>query len=386
MATPAHLWQWRPLSELLTQRKETPSPGDVASGTIRILAKIGFNDGKIQVRPNTNTRTGMILVRPGDLVVSGINAAKGAIAIYEKENAEPLAATIHYGAYIPSPDRVDLRFLWWLLRSQTFREILDTNLPGGIKTELKAKRLLPIKIPLPPLDEQRRIVSRIEELAAKVAEATRLQEEITNQMDALCRTLITNPPDGVLTPTLMNELLVMREPDVKVDATDSYHFAGVYCFGRGVFAGQRKDGSEFAYRSLTRIQKGNFVYPKLMAWEGALGVVPENCDGLYVSPEFPVFEVRQDRVLPEVLDTYFRMPSVWPDLAAISTGTNVRRRRLHPRAFLLYKFPLPSMKVQHQFCLVRRSIEQAKRLKSESTTQLDALMPSILSKAFRGEL
>jgi type I restriction enzyme S subunit len=244
--------------------------------------------------------------------------------------------------------------------------------------------------PLPelasPLDDQSRTVSYIEELAGKVAEATRLQKEITKQMDALCRALITSPPDGVLTPTQMSELLVMREPDVKVEATFSYHFAGVYCFGRGVFAGHRKNGSEFAYRHLTKVQKGNFIYPKLMAWEGALGVVPENCDGLYVSPEFPVFEVRKDRVLPEVLDTYFRMPSVWSDLAGISTGTNVRRRRLHPRAFLQYKFPLPSMKVQHQFCVVRRSIEQAKRVKSESAIELDALMPSILSKAFRGEL
>lgn len=236
------------------------------------------------------------------------------------------------------------------------------------------------------LDDQRRIIAWIEELEAKIAEAARLQQEITKQMDALCRALIINPPDGVLTLTDMNELLVMRGPNVKVQATDSYHFAGVYCFGRGVFSGQRKDGSEFAYRSLTRIQTGNFVYPKLMAWEGALGIVPENCDGLYVSPEFPVFEVRQDRVLPEVLDTYFRMPSVWPDLAAISTGTNVRRRRLHPKAFLQYKFPLPSMKVQRQLCAVRKSIEQAKREQSEAAAKLDALMPSILSKAFRGEL
>lgn len=153
-----------------------------------------------------------------------------------------------------------------------------------------------------------------------------------------------------------------------------------------MFEGHRKNGSEFAYRSLTKIQKGNFIYPKLMAWEGALGVVPENCDGLYVSPEFPVFEVRQDRVLPEVLDTYFRTPSVWPRLAAISTGTNVRRRRLHPKAFLQYKFPLPSMKVQRQLRVVRLRIEQLKREQSESAAELDALMPSILSKAFRGEL
>src|SRR5882672_9124024 len=110
MATPAHSWQWTPLGEVLTERKEIPSLDKLASGTVRIVAKIGFNDGKIQVRPDTKTRTGMILAKPGDLVVSGINAAKGAIAIYGEETNDPVAATIHYGAYIPKRDRVNVRF------------------------------------------------------------------------------------------------------------------------------------------------------------------------------------------------------------------------------------------------------------------------------------
>jgi type I restriction enzyme S subunit len=326
-------------------------------------------------------------IRTGDFIYCKIMAWEGAfgVASPETDNCVMSGAFV---AYEIDRSLAAPRFLDWYFKIPSVWRLVGS---GSTGTNVRRRSLDPedfesTTIPLPPMNEQCRIVSRIEEFAAKAAEVTRLQEEITNQMDALCRALITTPPDGVLTPTAMNELLVMREPDIKVEATGSYHFAGVYCFGRGVFAGQRKDGSNFAYRSLTRIQRGNFVYPKLMAWEGALGVVPENCNGLYVSPEFPVFEVRQDRVLPEVLDTYFRMPSVWPDLSAISTGTNVRRRRLHPRAFLQYKFPLPSMKVQRQFSMVSKSIEQAKLVKSESGAELDALMPSILSKAFRGEL
>src|SRR5207244_8036083 len=103
-------------------------------------------------------------------------------------------------------------------------------------------------------------------------------------------------------PTPMKELVTLRECDVVVQPDVLYEFAGVYSFGEGVFRGQRKSGSEFAYARLTRLRSGNFVYPKLMAWEGALGVVPHDCDGLVVSPEFPVFEINEDRVLPEVLD------------------------------------------------------------------------------------
>jgi type I restriction enzyme S subunit len=324
------------------------------------------------------------VARRGELLVAEIDAKVGGIGIVPPELDRAIVSS-HYFLFEIDDSNCLPHWLDWFVRSGGLGDQFEAR--GSTNyAAIRPHHILNCEIPLPPLDEQRRIVSQIEELAAKIAEATRLQEEIASQMDALCRALIINPPDGVITPTVMSDLLVMRKPDVKVEATDSYHFAGVYCFGRGVFAGQRKDGSEFAYRTLTRVQKGNFVYPKLMAWEGALGVVPEKCHGLYVSPEFPVFEVRQDRVLPEVLDTYFRIPSVWPDLAGISTGTNVRRRRLHPRAFLQYKFPLPSMKAQRQFCLVRQNIEHAKRVKSESTLELDALMPSILSKAFRGEL
>lgn len=324
------------------------------------------------------------IARQGELLVAEIDAKVGGVGLVPPELDRAIVSS-HYFLFEIDESKCLRPWLDWFVRSgglgDQFAARGSTNYAA-----IRPQHILNCEIPLPPLDEQRRIVSRIEELAAKIAEATHLQEEIGSQMDALCRALIINPPDGVITPTVMSDLLVLRKPDVKVEATDSYQFAGVYCFGRGVFAGQRKDGSEFAYQCLTRIHKGNFVYPKLMAWEGALGVVPEKCDGLYVSPEFPVFEIREDRVLPEVLDTYFRMPSVWPDLAGISTGTNVRRRRLHPRAFLQFKFPLPSMKVQRQFYVVRRTIEQTKRVKSESTRDLDALMPSILSKAFHGEI
>jgi type I restriction enzyme S subunit len=106
------------------------------------------------------------------------------------------------------------------------------------------------------------------------------------------------------------DLVKLRPPDVAVSSGEIYQFAGVYSFGRGVFKATLKSGNDFAYPRLTRLKTGEFVYPKLMAWEGALGVVPPECDGYVVSTEFPVFSINEDRVLPEVLDTYFRTPRV----------------------------------------------------------------------------
>jgi len=44
------------------------------------------------------------------------------------------------------------------------------------------------------------------------------------------------------------------------------------------------------------------------------------------------------------------------------------------------------MTAQQQLRSVRQKVEHAQRLQTESAAELDALMPSILSKAFRGEL
>jgi type I restriction enzyme S subunit len=125
-----------------------------------------------------------------------------------------------------------------------------------------------------------------------------------------------------------------------------------------------------------------------MAWEGAFSVVPNECDGLYVSPEFPIFVVRENRVLPETLDVYFRTPSVWPQVAGKSTGTNVSRRRLNPKDFLAYKIkiPLPSMQTQLRLRQVVQQVDGLKRFQAETAAEPDAMLPSILDKAFNAKL
>jgi hypothetical protein len=188
----------------------------------------------------------------------------------------------------------------------------------------------------------------------------------------------------------VGQVMSLRLPDVDVIPEGQYHFAGVYCFGKGVFAGKKKLGLEFAYRRLTRLCTNNFVYPKLMAWEGALAIVPPECNGLYVSPEFPVFEIDQRQAEPRYLDHYFRRPSIWPELSGGSTGTNVRRKRLHPSTFLSHCLPLPPLVEQRR--LVERidalaaRIEEARRLRAEADEESDALAHSHLDEAYRAQV
>lgn len=241
----------------------------------------------------------------------------------------------------------------------------------------------PYEIPLPPLPEQQRIAAQIDEVATQLAAAQTLQATVSAEADALCRALLRDA-HSVATP--LRELVSLRAPDVRVQADLSYHFAGVYSFGRGVFVGNTKAGTEFAYPKLTRLRTNDFVYPKLMAWEGAFGIVPPACDGLVVSTEFPVFEVNRARVLPEVLDVHFRNPALWASIGGASTGTNVRRRRLNPQDFLDLVLPLPLMARQRLLAKACEDVQAVKARQSESRAMLHALLPAILDRAFSGAL
>jgi len=324
------------------------------------------------------------LVREGDLIINKIWVRHGSTAIASRD-VDGCAASGEFPTFTLNEDRVVPRWLHWQTKTRSFWAKCDALSQGTSgKNRIKPEAFLTIRVPLPSLPEQQRIVGRIEELAAEIALAQRLRTEVAEEAEALCRSILAS--DDQATPTPMRELVRLREPDVAVKPDGVYQFAGVYCFGRGVFRGQQKTGLEFAYPRLSTLHVRDFVYPKLMAWEGAMGVVPPECDGCVVSTEFPVFEVLEERVFHEVLDTYFRTPAVWPDMAGSSTGTNVRRRRLNPTDFLNYRFPLPKRETQERLRAVRMEVAGLQEVCGDTGGELDAFMPAILDRAFKGEL
>ena len=169
-----------------------------------------------------------------------------------------------------------------------------------------------------------------------------------------------------------------------------YHFAGTYSFARGIFAGERKMGSTFALPKIQRIREGDFVYCKIMAWEGAFGIVPKEADGCVMSGAFVAYEPNLDRIDPQFLDYFFKVPFHWQTVGGQSTGTNVRRRSLHPTQFEKAEIPLPPLAEQRR--IVERieelavRIEKAKTLRKQAAEEAGALIVSALSQACSGRL
>ena len=319
----------------------------------------------------------------GQFIISRIDARHGASGLIP-DKLEGAIVTNDFPLFNVATDRLDAAFFNWMSKTVSFVDLCKRASEGTTnRVRLSEARFKALEILLPPLDEQRRIAARIEELALKIAEAQSLRISLAGHVLALPRALLHQRSSS--RTIRVREFAALRPPDVKVEPLEEYHFAGVYSFGRGVFKGQRKVGSEFAYPKLTRLHVGDFVYPKLMAWEGALGIVPVECDGLVVSTEFPVFEIDNEVMLPEIVDTYFRSPEVWPGLSGQSGGTNVRRRRLNPNDFLNLQVPWPDQETQAAIkeCVSRVSAIRA--IQSETSVELDAMLPSILDKAFKGE-
>jgi type I restriction enzyme, S subunit len=117
-----------------------------------------------------------------------------------------------------------------------------------------------------------------------------------------------------------------------------------------------------------------------MAWEGAFGIVSADCDGCHVSPEFPVFEIVTERLVPSFLGLYFQIPRVWKSIAEGSTGTNVRRRRLHPEDFLRHEIPLPPLSEQRRVVArieeLAAQIHEARSLRAQLVMQAEVLIAS----------
>lgn len=318
--------------------------------------------------------------RANDFMVAEIDAKVGGFGIVPK-SLDGAIVSSHYFLFEANPVRLDFRFLGFFCRTRRFFEQVAAQ--GSTNyAAIRPRHVLDYKIPLPPLAEQERLVARLDAIEHRLHRVQKLRDESEKETRALIRSCLHEEHCRGIRHVPMSELVQLRAPDTTVIDSENYTFAGVYSFGRGVFKKEPKSGMDFAYDRLTRIRMNEFTYPKLMAWEGALGVVPPDCDGCYVSPEFPVFTIDTKKVLPEIVDIHFKSPSVWRELGRLSTGTNLRRRRLNPNAFLNYVFPTPPMNIQKRIAAISRQTQQKVALAEKALIRQKAVLPSLLDQIF----
>lgn len=188
-------WNKIKIGSFLKERTGRYKPAEANKMGLKRVEKIDFSGTYHLIEKSTNTD--MILVKKGDLLISGINAEKGAVTVYDDD--EDALATIHYSSYEFDKNKIDVEYFRWFLNSDAFKNLLKENAGSGIKTELKAKHLLPLEIYLPEVDEQKQIVSNIRKKHKKVSDIQSLVEGQKAYLTQLRQAILQEAVQGKLT-------------------------------------------------------------------------------------------------------------------------------------------------------------------------------------------
>ena len=387
-------WPVVRLSEVLRERHELPSAEDIVSGQIKIIAKIAFGDGRIQLRNSAVTNTDMILVRPGDLVVSGINAAKGAIALHIQQE-EPIAATIHYSAYSVDQAKAEPEYLWWYLRSEAFRQLLLKTLPGGIKTEVKPRRLLAVEIPLPDPLRQKDLVKNLNLIARHLAEAIKLRSESSALISRAMSSFISDALSAVGPLGRFEEVLLLKprsgpsfvtSPDW--DGTPVLMPSAVTDFGVDISRVEFGIGSE-SVSEKDRLEPGDILIARGNKRDqvGNAGVVPEAARGWVGANLLMRMKLDPEKADPDFCIYWLRSPLMRERVYRAMKGTNPNIQKINQQTILGFPFPtLLGVKEQRKMVAyldkLQAETDHLALQDSQASTALTGFLQQVVSQAF----
>lgn len=334
-------------------------------------------------------------VAAGDFIYSRLFACRGAFGVIDS-SLDGCFVSNEFPTFVPDPIRIDVNFLKYWFRLPSVIARVDKDCTGSTpltRNRYKEEFFLRLEIQLPPLAEQRRIVVQIENFSHSIETVIKLGAEKLTDADSLLVSMAhradlseTEKKNSSWEKHRLGDVirLVSHAETVKVDA--EYPNLGIYSFGRGLFHKPPISGLETSAKSLYRVRRGQFIYSRLFAFEGAYGMVDDEFDGKFVSNEYPTFECNADAICPEFLVAYFKPSSMWARVAEGSKGLGDRRQRVQPAQILNHELWLPPIAWQKRLIEVKKRIDQIRKESATTQAEVEGLMPAILDRAFKGGL
>lgn len=335
-------------------------------------------------------------VKSGQFILSRIDARNGAFGLVP-DSLDGAVVSNDFPVFTPNSSRLLPAFLGWMARTQDFVDICKAASEGTTnRVRLQEDRFLAMKIPLPPLFEQRRIVARIDELAAKTAEARTLRQRGGEEADALLnaarRALFANcPAETVELQEICTDIID------NLHSNPEYADLGIPCI-RSPDVGYGKLNLESALRTNEDEYRRRTVrgepqpYDIVLVREGGgTGKCALVLQGQRFSLGQRVMMLRPDRkkVFPNFFLHQLLSPFIQEDqIAPLSKGS--ASPHLNIGALKRFSFRLPPLpeqsRIMAELDALQLHVHALKKLQAETATELDAMLPSILDKAFKGEL
>lgn len=345
-------------------------------------------------------------LKPDHVVMSQLFGWEGALALSSEEYSGRFVSP-QFPTFLCDPEKLERRFLGWLIRRPLFWKELGTKTKGmgDRRRTLNPDSLLTNEVPLPPLDEQRRIVRRIDELTAKIEEARGLRRESVRevstvteaQTSAMFDTLTTYPQVAIKLLGENGDNPIQIGPFGAQLHREEFVESGVPVLNVGNVTNNGLDVRRLDHvtpdkaRFLARytISTDDLLFARSGATLGKVCLVPQGCDDWLMTGH--LFRVRFDaeRCLPK-----FAYAALRGDRGVRTQVFGQVRGATRPgfNTTLLGQVKLPLPSVTEQRCIVdcleklQTKVDAIERLQMETAAELDALLPSVLDKAFKGHL
>jgi len=339
--------------------------------------------------------------RAGEFLVAEIDAKVGGFGIVPDELDGAIVSS-HYFLFTVDDRQLDRRFLDFYARTPAFREQVSAQGTTNYAA-IRPSHVLGYTIPLPPLPEQQRIVAKVEELAAEIQEAQQACNLVVPEINALIHSarnrLVGEHADDTWVPlhTLVldieNGWSPACEPGPAADGDWGVLKLGSVSFGHFDARENKALPRSLRLKTEYEIQRGDFLMSRANTTElvGACALVRETRRRLLLCDKIFRFIFNQDSsIIPAFLDHVLKAPALREQIERGATGTSPTMKNISKAKILALR--IPALKLEQQRRIVshldelQAKVDSLKALQAQSAAEVDALLPSILDRAFKGEL
>jgi len=333
--------------------------------------------------------------RVGEFLVAEIDAKVGGFGIVPVDLDGAIVSS-HYFLFEINDELLNHRYLDFYGRTHAFQRQVSAQ--GSTNyAAIRPKDVLGYTIPLPPLAEQRRIVARSEELAAKIEAARGLRRETVEEAAVLLIAAeqivsgISSENKWPLKP-LEDICAVFIDCDHR---TPEYVEQGVPLLRpRDVRRGHidlsatvRIEPYEHEQRAARhRPVYGDIVYSRELSF-GNAGMLPEGVE-VSLGQGTMLMRARETVMVGEFLLYALNAPVIRDQaVKAAKGGAHPHVNLKDIRRFLIPVPPLPEQRgIVAYLDSVQAKVDAVKALQAETEAELNALLPAVLDRAFKGEL
>ncbi|WP_280182120.1 restriction endonuclease subunit S [Nocardia farcinica] len=387
-------WPLVPLGDILAQDGQTERIANTESEkflTIRLygkgLVERSIGSGKTP-KPFVGYR-----VKPGQFVYSRIDARNGAYGVVPDE-LDGAVCSKDFPKFDVDQQRADENYLLRLVQTRDFyRKVQDLSFGATNRQRVKEEEFLRLRIPLPPIEEQRRIAAILDHadaLRAKRREALDRLDELTQSIFIdMFGDPIVNPRGYPIKP--LQELIDPARPITYgiLKPGEDVGEAGV----KYVRVVDMKNGEILAdtvrstSREIAETYRRSRLIPGdlLMSIRGHVGrvaIVPDSLEGANITQDTARLAVvgASTAYVRECISTAgFRR---WMDRH--TKGVAVRGINLGDVKEM--PIPVPEPEQQEEFARVVATVVLHRSTVRESLSAMEAEFASLQSRAFRGEL